>query len=200
MIITLLIVTILLVWKNSKQSKLSSVTQELFEKIQPENQMIREIIMQQQKIQNESSLGLSSALKDSLHNMGMELLKNNSDAQSRMQETIIQALKEIQNANDRRLNDIQRNVNEKLDKSLNERLDSSFKQIGDQLSTLYKSLGELQSLSSGVSDLQKTLSNVKTRGIFGEFQLRNILMDVMDLSQYEENVATKKKSLPWLDS
>ncbi len=194
MIITLLIVTILLVWKNSKQSKLSSVTQELFEKIQPENQMIREIIMQQQKIQNESSLGLSSALKDSLHNMGMELLKNNSDAQSRMQETIIQALKEIQNANDRRLNDIQRNVNEKLDKSLNERLDSSFKQIGDQLSTLYKSLGELQSLSSGVSDLQKTLSNVKTRGIFGEFQLRNILMDVMDLSQYEENVATKKKS------
>lgn len=194
MIIALLIAAILLVLKNSKQSKSGNVARELFEKIQPENQMIREIIMQQQKIQSESTLDLSSALKDSLHSMGMELLKNSSDAQNRMQETIIQALKEIQNANDKRLSDIQRNVNEKLDKSLNERLDSSFKQIGDQLSTLYKSLGELQSLSSGVSDLQKTLSNVKTRGIFGEFQLKNILMDIMDSSQYEENVAIKKKS------
>lgn len=192
--ILLLVLVVFLVSKDSRQSYSNGIAKELYEKIQTENQMIREIIMQQQKVQNDSSLELVSALKDSLHKMGMELVKNNSDAQSRMQQTIIQALKEIQNANDRRLNDIQRNVNEKLDKSLNERLDSSFKQIGDQLSTLYKSLGELQSLSSGVSDLQKTLSNVKTRGIFGEFQLKNILMDIMDTSQYEENVITKGKS------
>lgn len=192
--VVLLIIMVFLALKTLKQSNSNRIIQELYEKIQPENQIIREIIIQQQKIQNESSLGLLSSLKDSLHKMGMELLKNNSDAQNKMQETIIQALKDIQNANDRRLNDIQRNVNEKLDKSLNERLDSSFKQIGDQLSVLYKSLGELQSLSSGVSDLQKTLSNVKTRGIFGEFQLKNILMDIMDVSQYDENVATKAKS------
>lgn len=189
-IIILLFVGLYLAKSASKQFNIDNIEN----KIESENKTLREIIMQQQKIQNESALELSSALKDSLHKMGMELLKNNSDAQSRMQETIIQALKEIQNANDRRLNDIQRNVNEKLDKSLNERLDSSFKQIGDQLSTLYKSLGELQSLSAGITDLQKTLSNVKTRGIFGEFQLKNILMDIMDSSQYEENVATKKKS------
>lgn len=194
LIVVFLIILLYLCIKISKQSSSSNITKEIYEKIQPENQMIREIIMQQQKIQSESVLDLSSALKDSLHSMGMEMLKSNSDAQSRMQETIIQALKEIQNANDKRLNDIQRNVNEKLDKSLNERLDSSFKQIGDQLSTLYKSLGELQSLSTGVSDLQKTLSNVKTRGIFGEFQLKKILMDIMDSSQYEENIATKAKS------
>lgn len=192
--VALLILVVFLVSRVSRQFHSNGIVKELYEKIQSENQVLREIMMQQQKIQSESSLGLSAALKDSLHKMGMELLKNNADAQSRMQETIIQALKEIQNANDRRLNDMQRNVNEKLDKSLNERLDSSFKQIGDQLSTLYKSLGELQSLSSGVSDLQKTLSNVKTRGIFGEFQLKNILMDIMDSSQYEENIATKKKS------
>lgn len=192
--VAILLFLLYLMIKMSKKSESTNVVKEIYEKIQPENQMIREIIMQQQKIQNESTLDLSSALKDSLHKMGVEVLKNNSDAQNKMQETIIQALKEIQNANDRRLNEIQHNVNEKLDKSLNERLDSSFKQIGDQLSTLYKSLGELQSLSSGVSDLQKTLSNVKTRGIFGEFQLKNILMDIMDSSQYEENVSTKNKS------
>lgn len=191
---SLLMVLLYLCINILKRAPSGDITREIYEKIQPENQMIREIMMQQQKVQSESALELSSALKDSLHNMELELLKSNSEAQSRVQETVIQALKEIQNANDKRLNDIQRSVNEKLDKSLNERLDSSFKQIGDQLSTLYKSLGELQSLSSGVSDLQKTLSNVKTRGIFGEFQLRNILMDIMDSSQYEENVATKNKS------
>ncbi len=192
--VALLFFVLFLVSRVLRQSNSNGIAKEFYEKMQSENQVIREIMIQQQKIQSESSLSLSSALKDSLHKMGMELLKNNSDAQSRMQETMIQALQEIQNANDRRLNDIQHNVNEKLDKSLNERLDSSFRQIGDQLSTLYKSLGELQSLSSGVSDLQKTLSNVKTRGIFGEIQLKNILMDIMDSSQYEENIATKKKS------
>jgi DNA recombination protein RmuC len=126
--------------------------------------------------------------------MEIELLKNSTESQLRTQEILMNSLKEIQNVNDRKLKDIQDNVNEKLDKSLNERLDSSFKQIGDQLSTLYKTIGELQSLSSGVADLQKTLSNVKTRGIFGELQLKNILMDIMDASQYEENVITKKNS------
>lgn len=193
-ILIFLLALLYLVIRISKASISKDIVKQIYEKIQPENQMIREIIMQQQKIQNESTLDLSSALKDSLHKMGIEVLKNNSDAQNKMQETIVQALKEIQNTNDKRLNEIQHNVNEKLDKSLNERLDSSFKQIGDQLSTLYKSLGELQSLSAGVSDLQKTLSNVKTRGIFGEFQLKNILMDIMDSSQYEENVTTKNKS------
>ena len=180
----------ILVMRNSKKSDEGKLIGE----IKSDNQIIREIIMQQQSAQNESALNLTSSLKDSLHRMGMELIKNSSEEQKQIQEMLIKSLLNIQNANDRRLNDIQRNVNEKLDKSLNERLDSSFKQIGDQLSTLYKSLGELQSLSSGVSDLQKTLSNVKTRGIFGEFQLKNILMDIMDASQYEENVATKKKS------
>jgi DNA recombination protein RmuC len=147
-----------------------------------------------QKLLQDAVFDLSSALKDSFHGMEIELLKNSTESQLRTQEILMNSLKEIQNVNDRKLKDIQDNVNEKLDKSLNERLDSSFKQIGDQLSTLYKTIGELQSLSSGVADLQKTLSNVKTRGIFGELQLKNILMDIMDASQYEENVITKKNS------
>ena len=68
-VVSLLTLTIFLILRVLKQSKLNGIAQELYEKIQPENQMIREIIMQQQKIQNESSLGLSSVLKDSLYNM-----------------------------------------------------------------------------------------------------------------------------------
>ena len=158
--------------KNQKQS----TTNHLLEEVKLENKMIREIILKQQTLQHESMSDLSASLKDSFYKIGMELLKSNAEGQKLIQETLTRSLINLQNANDRRLQDIQRSVNEKLDQSLNARLDSSFRQIGDQLSTLYKSLGELQSLSSGVSDLQKTLSNVKTRGIFGEFQLKNILV------------------------
>lgn len=176
LIITFFIITIILLLfimyllnKSLKRSNTGAIR----DKIESGNQTIRELIIHQQKVQNSSILDLSSTLKDSFYNMEVELLKNSSEGQIRTQEMIARSLKDIQDANNRRLQDIQNNVNEKLDKSLNERLDSSFKQIGDQLSTLYKSLGELQSLSSGVSDLQKTLSNVKTRGIFGEVQLKN---------------------------
>ena len=85
---------------------------------------------------------------------------------------------------------MQSDINEKLDKSLNERLDSSFRQVGTQLEALYKSLGELRNLESGVASLNRTLANVKTRGIYGEAQLGNLLANIMDKSQYEENVAT----------
>ncbi len=192
MILSVIIIILLavLIAVFSKKHNIERIT----EKIISENKTVRETIIQQQKAQQESILTLSSTLKDSFRNMEVELLKNNADGQTRTQETISRGLKELQEANDRRLQNIQNNVNEKLDRSLNERLDSSFKQIGEQLSSLYKSLGELQSLSSGVSDLQKTLSNVKARGIFGEIQLKNILADVMDPSQYAENIATKPRS------
>ncbi len=193
LIILCLIIILLLVYLIFKVSRQSHVNY-IENKIDSGNKSLREIILQQQKLQSESALTLTNSMKDSLYKMEMELLKNTSEGQIKTQELLSKSLHNIQDANDRRLQAIQNNVNEKLDKSLNERLDSSFKQIGEQLSTLYKSLGELQSLSSGVTDLQRTLSNVKTRGIFGEIQLKNILMDIMDYSQYEENVATKKNS------
>ena len=87
--VALLFFVLFLVSRVLRQSNSNGIAKEFYEKMQSENQVIREIMIQQQKIQSESSLSLSSALKDSLHKMGMELLKNNSDAQSRMQQTII---------------------------------------------------------------------------------------------------------------
>ena len=73
---------------------------------------------------------------------------------------------ELRTSNEEKLSAIQKDMNEKLDRSLNARLDESFKQIGERLESLYKSLGELRQLESGVSNLNRTLSNVKTRGIW----------------------------------
>lgn len=108
--------------------------------------------------------------------------------------SISEGLSTIQEATDRKLTEIQKNVDAKLDKNLNERLDESFKQVGERLESLYKSLGELKSLESGVMSLNKTLSNVKARGVYGEMALENILANILDSSQYETNVATKPRS------
>lgn len=108
--------------------------------------------------------------------------------------SISEGLSTIQEATDRKLSEIQKNVDAKLDKNLNERLDESFKQVGERLESLYKSLGELKSLENGVVSLNKTLSNVKARGVYGEMALENILANILDSSQYETNVATKPRS------
>lgn len=108
--------------------------------------------------------------------------------------SIAEGLSNIQEATDRKLSEIQKNVDAKLDKNLNERLDESFKQVGERLESLYKSLGELKSLESGVVNLNKTLSNVKARGVYGEMALENILANILDNSQYDTNVATKPRS------
>lgn len=108
--------------------------------------------------------------------------------------SIAEGLSTIQEATDRKLSEIQKNVDAKLDKNLNERLDESFKQVGERLESLYKSLGELKSLESGVVNLNKTLSNVKARGVYGEMALENILANILDNSQYDTNVATKPRS------
>ena len=108
--------------------------------------------------------------------------------------SISEGLSTIQEATDRKLSEIQKNVDAKLDKNLNERLDESFKQVGERLESLYKSLGELKSLENGVISLNKTLSKVKARGVYGEMALENILANILDSSQYETNVATKPRS------
>lgn len=108
--------------------------------------------------------------------------------------TLSDSMDRMQASNEARLDKIQGVVDEKLDRTLNERLDASFKSIGDQLGQLYKTLGELQNLSNGVTDLSRTLSNVKTRGIWGEVQLARILEQTMTRSQYDTNVATRRNS------
>lgn len=111
-----------------------------------------------------------------------------------LNEAMKSGMSEIKTATEQSLSKIQGVVDEKLTKTLNDRLDSNFKQIADNLGELYKSLGELSKLSSGVSDLNRTLSNVKTRGVWGEQQLASILEQTMTLSQYDTNVITKKGS------
>lgn len=111
-----------------------------------------------------------------------------------MRQTMEQRIRTMQDDNSKKLEQMRATVDEKLQKTLEDRIGQSFKLVNDRLEQVYKGLGEMQTLASGVGDLKKVLSNVKTRGILGEIQLGSILDQILSPDQYESNVATKHGS------
>ena len=94
----------------------------------------------------------------------------------------------LREENSARLESIQNTVDEKLQKTLEDKMAKSYKAVSDQLEAVYKGLGEMQTLAAGVGDLKKVLSNVKSRGIMGEYQLEGILEEILAPEQYEKNI------------
>lgn len=103
-------------------------------------------------------------------------------------------LRYMREDNSNQLAEMRRTVDERLQTALEKRLGESFKQVSERLELVHKGLGEMQTLAIGVGDLKKVLSNVKTRGIIGEYQLGNILEQIFSPNQYAKNVVTKKGS------
>lgn len=105
---------------------------------------------------------------------------------TRNQEEIINNLRL---ENERQLTEMRKTVDQRLSESLDKKLDQSFAQVSERLESVYKGLGEMHTLASGVGDLKKVLTNVKTRGIWGEMQLGNLIRQTLAPGQYEENIA-----------
>lgn len=101
----------------------------------------------------------------------------------------------IQKDNNEKLEKMRETVDEKLHKTLETRLGESFKLVSERLELVQKGLGEMQTLATGVGDLKKVLSNVKTKGVLGEYQLSALLEQLLTPAQYASNVRTKKSSL-----
>lgn len=151
-----------------------------------------------------------------INNKLQELLKSNFEATNQMRETlsneikefnnqvkltlkefntnVIDNLKEIRIENKEKLDEINKVVNEKLESTLNERLKQSFNNVIEQISGVNKAIGEIKGLASDVGSLKTVLTNVKTKGIVGEIILSNIIKETLTVSQYDENVVTKKGS------
>lgn len=103
-------------------------------------------------------------------------------------------LTEIRTDNEIQLNRMRETVDEKLQKTLESRISTSFKSVSDRLESVYRQLGEMQNLAKGVGNLEKVLTNVKTRGIWGELQAERILQEILTPEQYVKNVSTKRGS------
>ncbi|MGI6585665.1 MAG: DNA recombination protein RmuC [Lutisporaceae bacterium] len=122
------------------------------------------------------------------------LTRTNEYRLDKMRDTIEEKLKHLQEDNSKKLDQMRATVDERLSSTLEQRLGESFKLVSERLEMVHKGLGEMQTLASGVGDLKRVLTNVKTRGTWGEIQLGNILEQILTPEQYSKNVATIKGS------
>lgn len=131
---------------------------------------------------------------DTFSNQINILTRSNEQKLDKMRDTFEERLILLQKDNNQKLEQMRATVDEKLHETLEKRLGESFKQVSDRLELVHKGLGEMQTLAAGVGDLKKVLTNVKTRGVWGEISLSNLLEQILTIEQYDKNVATKKGS------
>ncbi len=169
-----LVVVVLLYWGRSKHEDAATV---LREELRASRQ---ESASEATKLRQEL-WGAQKASTDTLVNTISQIGGN-------LQQTVDGRLKELRTNNEKKLEQMRQVVDEKLQSTLEKRLGESFKLVGDRLEAVQKGLGEMRSLASGVGDLKKVLTNVKTRGTWGEVQLGALLDQILTPEQFDRNV------------
>ncbi len=134
---------------------------------------------------------LQKTLSDTLVTQLQSVSESNARRMGEVRETLEKQLAQLQLTNSAKLDEMRKTVDEKLQTTLETRLGESFKQVADRLEQVHKGLGEMQTLAQGVGDLKHLLTNVKTRGIFGEAQLSALLEQVFTVDQYAAQVVTR---------
>lgn len=188
-----------------KLDYLSSTFSKEFSNIRIENQNAnKEIRSDVQKSLDNMSLKIENMNKVNYENREktLELLgsinEKNAEQSEKINKTLVESMNKLQQSNEKKLEEMRTTVDEKLTSTLTQRLNSSFKTVSDQLENLYKSLGEMQKLSTGVTQnvtaLNRVLTNVKARGTWAEVQLEGILDQTIP-NMYEKNVATVPGSM-----
>lgn len=142
---------------------------------------------------------LQRTLGDTLTTQLQSLSESNARRLSEVRATLETQLAQLQQSNTLKLDEMRQTVNEKLQNTLETRLGESFKQVADRLEQVHRGLGEMQTLAQGVGDLKHLLTNVKTRGVFGEAQLGALLEQVFTTDQFAAQVATRPGSRNMVD-
>ena len=142
---------------------------------------------------------LKQTLSDTLIGQLQNLSESNARRMVEVRQTLEGQLAQLQASNSTKLDEMRATVDEKLQATLQARLGESFKQVADRLEQVHKGLGEMQTLAQGVGDLKHLLTNVKTRGMFGEAQLEALLEQVFVPDQYAVQVATRPGSKSVVD-
>jgi DNA recombination protein RmuC len=174
--------------RETVEQRLGAIQEESGRKL---DQMRQESSTSAQKAREEVTTSLkefSETLVRTLNDMG----QSNQQKFDGLRAAVEEKLRAIQEDNTKQLEQMRATVDEKLQGTLERRLSESFKQVSERLEQVYKGLGEMQALATGVGDLKKVLTNVKTRGTWGEVQLGAMLEQVLTPEQYALNVATKE--------
>ncbi|MBR1697475.1 MAG: DNA recombination protein RmuC, partial [Anaerovibrio sp.] len=167
----------------------------------PDNSRAEQVLWNMQK-----ALGDGQQMtKDDICRNIMQLDNANSQSLKEIKDSVNQGLvsvrhetekgiAELRGELDKNLKEIKGAVDEQLQTALEKRIAASFKTVSAQLEQVYKGLGEMQALANDVGSLKQVLSGVKTRGVLGEYQLKNILVDILTADQFDENVETVPES------
>ncbi len=138
--------------------------------------------------------GMQKGQLDSFARQLMALTRINEEKSEAIRKTVDLQLGTIRNENNKKLEQIRATVDEQLHISIEKRVGESFKQVSERLEQVHRGLGEMQHLANGVGDLKRVLTNVRTRGTWGEVRLGAILEQILTPDQYDTNVVTKKNS------
>ena len=211
-IIIILQLVIIFFIKNNSSSDLDKLLNNLEKRLRDDIQNIRKDgreLAQEGRVEQGNNLNaFGNSLLKRLHESSVmqknqleifsqqlvDLTKQNSSKLEIIRDTVEKRLTELQKDNNQKLEKMRETVDEKLQSTLEKRLAQSFQSVSERLEQVHKGLGEMQHLAVGVGDLKKVLSNVKTRGTWGEVQLGNLLEQILTKEQYQANVATKKDS------
>ena len=198
-VIALLIATIILLAVMLKKQKGGDEVRRLEERL---DRLQKDIVEEQRASRKESN----EAIQQSMQNMSQVLLTAQGNANTAVNENLesirkamVTQLSGIREENNRQLDQMRQTVDEKLQKTLNDRITQSFQLVNERLEQVYAGLGEMKTLASGVGDLKKVLSNVKTRGVLGEVQLGAILEQILAPEQYAANVKTRPRSTHYVE-
>lgn len=195
-----LIILITILFQNKKQNK----NEKLNEQTTIISTRLNDLIIRQQdtnKLLNEELAANREEQSQNIYRFQerftQDMVRSLNQVSSRIEEIskrVDENLKQIRTDNNTRLDEMRKTVDEKLQNTLESRISTSFKQVSSQLEKVYEELGKMKTLSEGVGSLQRILTNVKSRGIWGEVQARRILQDILSPGQYLENVQTRKNS------
>lgn len=152
-------------------------------------QMRQALIQQSQSTREEQGASLKR-FGDTLNQTLATLTESNAQRMGEIRLTLEQKIQQLQADNASKLEEMRKTVDEKLHATLEQRLGESFKQVSDRLEKVHQGLGEMQQLAIGVGDLKRVLTNVKTRGTWGEVQLEMVLEQMLTPEQYAKNVET----------
>ena len=186
-LITILLLLILFIIYNQLKSKPVNSEDTIFKTSLDEKiKLIHDQLGRNREETNKNSLENRQELIKTLNQFEDKFGKNIKE----IRETVNNQLRDIREDNTKQLEKMRATVDEKLQETLEKKLGESFDLVSKRLEEVHKGLGEMQTIATGVGDLKKVLSNVKTKGVFGEYQLGNILEQILTPDQYGKNIAT----------
>ena len=184
----------------------SALTTRTFEMTSSQSKQLREEVNTQFKSNNDALLSRMSDIAslqknqlDTFSNHLKNLTESNVNRFDKLNESVDKQLKGLREENTTKLEQMRHTVDEKLHATLEQRLGQSFKLVSERLELVHKGLGEMQTLASGVGDLKRVLTNVKTRGTWGEIRLEALLEQLFNPDQYEKNVRIKPKTQDFVE-